>query len=476
MAFEGPRAEVLAFALVGAFVLSVSLYAPPRVVGDGAEYYLAAEGFARHASPDLRPGDHEAVRRRLREEGVPGSDALREVPEIHGRDGRAYGIHFWGYPLATLPVRWALRLLGSSGMRALQVTNALLFVGAIGVVLFESPLGSGSRRALAALTLLSPALWFVLWPHPEVFSFSLTTMALVWRSAGRRRGAVLAAAFASTQNPPLVLLALTLAVEDIGERWRGRVQKEVLLTLGCFLPALLPGLTSLWLFGTPNLLTRGAASPSNLSVGRMLELFLDPNIGLLPYAPVVVLGSLWTAIRAQGRSRAWALALAMAFLCTATCNWNSGTSGPARYGVWIYPLVLFGSVASDGRIFAGVRGLAGVAIVSQALLLASRGGMEPRMDYLRHSAAARFLLDRWPSWYNPSYEIFVERTRRREEPLPGPEPTVYLFRGECRKALAQKRHLRSLRLQCGRDPSNVLELRRRVARDGRAVWMYLNYD
>jgi hypothetical protein len=148
--------------------------------------------------------------------------------------------------------------------------------------------------------------------------------------------------------------------------------------------------------------------------------------------------------------------------------------------VWLYPLVLVALVRPGGSRTDPVRsanaGLIGLAIASQALLVVSRGGMEPRSDYLRHSAAARFLLDRWPALYNPSYEIFLERTRRTEEPLPGPMPVVYRYRGECRKALAQKRHLIPLRKACGRDPSNAGDLRRRVAREGRAVWMYLNYD
>ena len=117
-----------------------------------------------------------------------------------------------------------------------------------------------------------------------------------------------------------------------------------------------------------------------------------------------------------------------------------------------------------------------IAVVSQAALVASRGGMEPRADYLRHSAAARLLLDRWPCAYNPSYEIFVERTRRQEDRFPSMEPVLYRVRGQCRKALAQKRHLAPLRELCGHDPANVAELRRRVAEEGRSVWMYLNYD
>jgi hypothetical protein len=482
MPFAGHRAEVLAFLLIAGFVLATSVRVPPRLVGDGAEYFVVAEALARHASPDLRLGDRESVRQMLDAEGVAGGDRLQEVPEVIGRDGRAYGIHFWGYPLLTLPVRFALRRMGTSGLRAPQVTNALLFVAAVGLALFRSPFPDHARRTFATLTVLSPALWFVLWPHPEVFSFSLAIAALVWRSTGRRSLAVLAAALASVQNPPLVLLALALSAEAIRDAFTKPERKASGLAAPavCLLPALVPSLFCLWQFGTPSLLTRGAVSSANMSSGRTLELLFDLNVGLLPYAPVVVVGSLCAALRARSRIAAWALALAMGYLCTATCNWNSGTSGPARYAVWIYPLILYVFVSAirggTDRDSTTSRGLALLAIVSQGLLVGSRGGMEPRADYLRHSAAARFLLDRWPSAYNPTYEIFVERTRQQEEPFPGPAPILYRFRGECRKALAQKRHLAVLRALCGHDPSNVGELRRRVAREGRALWMYLNYD
>jgi hypothetical protein len=477
--FAGRRVEFLAFALVAAFVLATSLHAPPRVVGDGAEYFVVAEALARHASPDLRPGDREAVRQLLDAEGVPGAEHLLEVPEVVGRDGRAYGIHFWGYALATLPARFAIGLWRGDPLRAPQVTNALLFVAALGLTLLQSPLPDRPRRTLAALLALSPALWFVLWPHPEVYSFSLTTAALVWRSAGHRSSATLASALASMQNPPLVLLALALSMDGICAGSRERDWGASVRTAMALLPAVVPCLFCLWQFGTPSLLSRGAASATNLSLGKTLELFFDPNVGLLPYAPVVVGGSLFAAIRAGGRSPAWALSLAMAFLCTATCNWNSGTSGPARYSVWIYPLIVYAFVHPGPQGSGHVRfaeTLAGVAIVAQTLLIASRGGMEPRADYLRHSAVARFLLDRWPSLYNPSYEIFVERTIRREEPFPGGAPILYRARGQCRKALAQKRHLAPLLALCGHDPANVAELRKRVTQEGRAIWMYLNYD
>jgi hypothetical protein len=76
------------------------------------------------------------------------------------------------------------------------------------------------------------------------------------------------------------------------------------------------------------------------------------------------------------------------------------------------------------------------------------------VDFLEHSPAARFVLDRWPAVYNPKPEVFVERTRGYEGPLEG--PVVYRdARGRCRKAWLQWRHARALVAECGPPPGEM---------------------
>ncbi|HET6898351.1 MAG TPA: hypothetical protein VFK70_08390, partial [Vicinamibacteria bacterium] len=50
-------------AAVGAVLLGLALAAPPRPFGDAVEYLLMAESWAAHGSPELRPGDVDALRR-----------------------------------------------------------------------------------------------------------------------------------------------------------------------------------------------------------------------------------------------------------------------------------------------------------------------------------------------------------------------------------------------------------------------------
>ena len=64
-----------------------------------------AESWAAHGSPELRPGDVDALRRHAADAGlaVDPDDALGNYFE--GRDGRFYCYHFGFYPLLTLPAR-----------------------------------------------------------------------------------------------------------------------------------------------------------------------------------------------------------------------------------------------------------------------------------------------------------------------------------------------------------------------------------
>jgi hypothetical protein len=65
----------------------------------------------------------------------------------------------------------------------------------------------------------------------------------------------------------------------------------------------------------------------------------------------------------------------------------------------------------------------GVGVVSQAIVVMAAGGFVSRIDALHHSWPARVPLRAVPALYNPTPEIFVERTTHREEPplTMGPE-------------------------------------------------------
>ena len=468
-------------------LIGLALALPPRPFGDAPEYLLMAESWAAHGSPELRPGDVDALRRHAAETGlaVDPDDALGNYFE--GRDGRFYCYHFAFYPLLTLPARLALRAVGGDVLRAGPLTNAFALAGALAAVLLLAPAGAWARRAAAALLLSSPVLGFLLWPHPEVLSFAMATLALVAGSRGASGVATLCAAVASIQNPPLALLAVFEALRPtlartVGPKSRARVWALV-LAAGL---ALASPLFFLAQFSTPNLAAYETAGAQAMGIGKALGLILDPELGLVRYAPFTVallLALVVVAVRRPSRRVEGALVVvlaAMMLLCSATGNWNHGTTGPSRYVVWMFPVIAYlltlGPAATD--LLARPRGIwaamLAVAVIAQGAVAVARGGVQSPLDYLQHSTMARTILDRWPAAYDPDFEVFRERTAHTEADLDG--PFIHERDGRCRKALARWKHADALRAHCGPIPDAARPFfESRPPKEEKSRWVYVDY-
>ena len=203
-------AERLALALAAAWFVGGALLRPPVVVGDAGEYALMTASLARHLSPDARPADVQAVAAEAAAHGASVNFVYVLQGYFEGAGGRQYSYHFWGYSLLAVPARLALRAVGADPFKAHVLTNVACLLAALWCILATGALDRASRHALFALSLLSPALPFLRWPHPEVFTFSMVTLALLWNAEGRPARAILAAALGAAQNPPLVWLVAAL--------------------------------------------------------------------------------------------------------------------------------------------------------------------------------------------------------------------------------------------------------------------------
>ncbi len=462
-------------------LLGAALLLPPVAPGDAGEYLLMIEALRAHGTPDARLSDMERLGALADTHGLAGAFGRFRESFLPTRQHTYASIHFWLYPLVCLPARLLLEWTGLNPLVAGQATNAVLFGLAIAAVAF-SPLSPAPRRVLLGLFLFSPALWLVRWPHPEVYSSALALIAFVATMAGAWAPAVLAAALASAQNPPLLLLVAALLIPAVrAARHRGLAAWARLAL--AFLPAVLPFAWSLWAFGTPSVLARDTTTPANVSLGRALALVFDLNLGLLPWMPLAVAMAVVAGLRALASGHlalyqlgGWALLLGMALLCTPTQNWNHGAFGPSRYAVWLMPLLIVLAVQPlrERKPPRALLLLAMAAVAVQAVLVLGRGGLPGHMDHLDHSAAARLVLDRWPRLYDPGFEVFAERTRHREVPWTE-GPTIYRTDGRCGKALMQRRHASEVRAACGRDPDGLDAFMERSRGGERETWAYLEF-
>jgi len=481
------RAAQAVAALATAALVLTALVAHPIPAGDAGEYLAMAESLWRHGTPEMRPGDVyglAAVASGMAD--INFADVRRGYFE--DRAGARLSYHFWGYSALGLPVRAVLRLTGARAVRALPLANALLFSAALWAVAQARRLCGTERLALTCLLLFSPALWLLLWPHPEVYTFSMVTLALVGLSARKLGAALLATSAAAMQNPPLIVLAGAIWILILKDRVLVpaslAVRVRALALAGLLsLPAVVPMVYFYVHFGTPSVIARqGGATLDVLSLRKALELFFDLDLGLLPCVPIVILA--WAAGVAVCLVRrtvaldflAAAVLLPMALMCSTTTNWNHGATGPSRYAVWMTPLLYGAFLAwrtrlggSDTAPPHAYRVLLAAAVATQAAITLGRGGPLARPDYLDHSAAARFALRHAPTLYNPSPEIFVARTLHLDAPgyLDLTRPVLYRDGGTCRKAWARPEDLDALAAACGRTP--------RRERSDAEGWSYVSF-
>jgi hypothetical protein len=295
------------------------------------------ESLYHHASPEQREEDFEAAARLMKPYGYAPAPRAGYFADF---DGRRYSYHFWAYPLACVPAKAALRLVRGDEFAAFHVTNVALLALALLAAARARALSPGRRAIFVALAGVAPVLWYVRWPHPEIFSWAFVVLALVQLEARRYARASLFFAVGAVQNPPIAFLAWATVALSIRAR-----RPLVTLAAACAsLLALAPAACYYAHFRVPNLIAAaGLADPHLVGAHRVVGFFFDLDQGMLVHAPATVaLGLVGLAFAVRKRAGAGVFVafvlVAMAAASTSAVNWNAGSSGMLRYGVWALPV------------------------------------------------------------------------------------------------------------------------------------------
>ncbi len=422
-----------------------------RLIGDGIEYLAMAQGFAAHASPDLRRSDVAALeelppkalaRGRLQPQALGSALDRLEYAErdgaiVHGfaraRDGSVHAIHFWMYSLLAVPFYTLVTLLQLNPFMGLVALNLAILAFTAWRVKTWLP-GAGLPE-LALLVLMGP-IYYTVWIGPEVMAGCCVLLATL---AALRRDLPLCVALAglgATQNPSIAGLipaaaayallyrrAPSSALFPAAQPARSGLRGSVLVAAGVLL-ALLPCFHNQALFGMPSIIGRYFTDIGLVRPERLFSFLFDLNQGLLVGFPALLsCAAIVLAASPAARRRSWLLHLAIALLLTlgmalptlAAMNWNSGALVVARYAYWTSMPLLAVCLAGLARLGARRRWLAlGVAVLLQGATAWQTGGPHGAA-FTRHGRLAAWVLDRAPGLYNPDPEIFLERERRRED-------------------------------------------------------------
>lgn len=491
----------LFLAIAGAALVNASL------TGDGYEYVLTMHALSEHGSFEITQADVASLQHSAGSVpfyAVTLGDLMPYILEhlrapektppftytIMPNDaGRFYGIHFGLYSLLALPFYVLLKPFGAYPHHAFALLNLAFCAGACVVLRRALP----GRCVLAMLLFLVAGTTFYLnWTGPEVLTASCVLVACVATLRGQPGLAILCAGLAASQNPPIFLL-IPFAVfyrillarypallwpDSVAAAWNRR---ESLLAAAGILLALAPYAFFQAAFGTPSVIARHFNDSAFITGARLFSLFFDLNQGMIVGIPGVALALLLGLVVLPHQRRGpWLAASAlllgvtilMALPALSTVNWNSGGVVMTRYSYWLgmplLALVLLAvrqSAPQSGLVVL----LGGVAL--QALLLASTGLLGGKTIYTGHSLPARWVLARFPQYYNPEAEIFHARTQQAVTlPLPADSVSVFSVDGRPTKIMRHRSNRQAPAGMCAAGQELHGHGLRRVTRD----WDYLH--
>ncbi len=395
-----PRQRQLALLLpLGAVVLAGVIGSSPRRVGDSAEYVAMTLRMSTGVSPAL---DADAPQRLLTEVvALPGFADARFDLSPPGLDGSRRFYHFWLYSLLAAPVASVTRAIGAHPVYAFTAVNVLL------ILTLAWWLVAHGRSAAAVLIVAGPLLWWVDKAHAEVFLFVLIAFAtlLVDRHP---LIALLAAAVAAAQNPAALVVVVVCCIavfvrHDVRRGLTGILLAAAILAV--------PQAYYWWTMGTwsPLVSTIGSSVPG---MRALITPLLDPNLGLLPYAPVLMVLAVLGASRVS-RPTALACGSAAALLLlvvaqSANVN-HGGTPGMSRYALWLLAILV--PLVAEGAELLKQRHpdllVAAITVSVACSLWLFRPALEER-----HTAPNWFTTlawSRWPGLDNPLPEVFADR-------------------------------------------------------------------
>ena len=460
VSFLRERKEVLIkatlFILIAFFFIGRALNGiEPYPCGDGPEYIMTTEAVYNHFTPDIRLTDIQSfrnsyyARNRWHFEKTYfdnlGSLLTREHKFMDGKGGvfidkwgRSYAFHFFSYSMLNVPGRFIAEKTGGNPLIAFQVTNGIFVILTCFILLFFSPFALGKTILFVLSFCFSSIFWYLGWPHPEVLTASLVTLAFWYFFREKYYTAILLVALAGLQNQPLLVILVFMGIKTLIVK--GVNLKNILKIGACSALFVWPPLFYFVHFHTTNLIKDAGFLDKNfITFTRVLGFYFDPNQGLILAVPLVLLlyifliGRKWTLVLRRREKFDFNYLLPF-FLIAMTCIvsmmvfWNHGQAVVNRYVSWFSAIILVHTffLVVNLRELVSYIVLNYIFVTQLFTTLYHQQFNHYDWGQNSHKPLAKFLLDMHPSWYNPDPTIFIIRTTHDYDCDPEVSPVFYL--------------------------------------------------
>jgi len=470
------------------FLLIFGLTVTPQRYGDGMEYMLMTQAFQDHFSPNITNQDYQNASAEFNYEIPPKLGGIFE-----SNSGNWYSYHFWLYSLLVMPSKVIIKLLNGNQLSAYYLTNAVLYLLAIYYAYRKLKADDKTKLVWVLLFGFNPAIFYVSWTHPEVFTYSLTCISLAMFYNKEYRKAIITLSVASTQNQPIIFLGILYFIEYCLQLFSKknrqanfelkeistRFIKPFILTGLCFSPALIPPLFYFISFGKLSLLPFQYSSDA---ISKISSLFFDLNFGMIVFIPLILILFLVALAHSFTRNAKGLLYIATVFLicfiCSFQVNWNSDASGLNRYAVWIQPVLIYYCIAEVDLFRKDILkkvfryGLYASCAVSTFIIFFC-GIFSYRYPYTYFNPVAKIVLNYAPSLYNPQHEVFYEKCAHEEDYNENNFPVIYSNNGYVKKVLLNNSHIEKLKLYIETEDFSKVEEKLKPEQAG---LYYLSFD
>lgn len=388
------------------------------------------------------------------------------------RNGGTLAYYFPIYALTCIPMICLLKFLGLPAIYAFTFTN-LFAIMTVLLIIFQY-LQTDDKIKLILIILLSanPIMFYFCWASGETVIYSFLAIGLIcWYNKWYKRAAVFIS-IAGGLNTTIMSIGIIMIAEYMIQllqkkpkdvSWINFIKKNILDVIGygmCYSFGLIPMIYFYYNTGYINLTAsyEGFLTGKETTFQRNIAYLFDLNFGIFPYFPIVLLMGIFLLVNAciykHWRYIEWfgAFILNMV-LYSIMVHINCGMAGIARYNSWgvltlIFAVCLFSSEIIDKeKLQTILRTGLWCNIVMLFLIIYQYGPTGAnKTSYVYWTPIAKYVIDKYPSAYNPLHSTFNSRTTHQDGGYGYETPIVYVSDdGYVRKILASKKDTDNLK-------------------------------
>jgi hypothetical protein len=416
----------------------------PYIEGDGIEYVLMTESFYNHFSPDLQKTDIESFKGSSLKfyhtwNGIPKAFMVDELLKLfsksektlsmenhfgyfYAKNSKYYSYHFFTYSFFCLPAKLFCNGFGYPPLYAFSLTNALLIFIVCFLLLFYFTENKMVNIFAAICFAIGSNYWYLGWEHAEIFTTCFTAIGMILFFKKRYLLSIFTIAIAVSQTQTLLILLLVIGFLSWKENGFKLNYLWKPLTIG--LIVILPPLFYYYLFNTTNIIKdTGFLNPMYMTANRLFGFYFDLNQGMILAMPfllltylVLILKKVTTCIYKRQLDFELLFPIAcviITYIVSSMCHWSPGQSIVNRYTTWVGAIIFIHSFVLIARFkiqTVQVSILQYILIFQFIVCFWFQTRVLFDYEQLTYNPIAKFVLQKYPDYYNPDPVIFQTRT------------------------------------------------------------------